>query len=133
MPPTVLEWPTPNSIAPSSPQLIPPPLENFPPPTFEYAMFDPVLQSSADFAGPSSHGSPSSVDAEPDLEHDDEEFDSIHFEVDYVPSESMRLRQATFSTDELEGVDGPDDASDVLMTPAESDLDEEENMSSPAP
>ena len=89
-------------------------------------MYDPVVQFSQDFPNPSSQGSPSSLAAEPDDDHD------------YSPPE-LRLRQAIFPEDEsLEGVDemsleGVDAVSDVLMTPAESELDDDEAASSPAP
>ena len=136
IPPTVLEWPTPNSMVPSSPSSPPPPLENLPPPTFDEALYDRVLHPSFDgfssqleFAEPSQGGSPSSVDAEPDLEDND---DSPFYQVngddplqDY-PEESVRLRKATFDSDD----EGVDDVTDVVMTPGESELDENESASS---
>ncbi|PIL25106.1 hypothetical protein GSI_12995 [Ganoderma sinense ZZ0214-1] len=140
IPATVLEWPTPNSIVPSSPSSPPPPLENLPP-TFDEALYDEVVQPSLDgihmlsssqleFPDPSQEGSPSSVDAEPDLEDND---DSSFYHAndddplqDY-PEESVRLRKATFGDSDDEGMD---DVTDVVMTPGESELDENDSTSS---
>ncbi|KAI0741559.1 cysteine proteinase [Daedaleopsis nitida] len=145
LPATILEWPTPNSMVPSSPSSPPPPLENLPP-SFDEALFDPVLQtgslaeiqlstSQLEFPNPSSQGSPSSVDAEPDLETDNDG-PFCHSDCDdgmqLYPETSVRLRRARFpgqegSGEEDEGIDNP---ADVLMTPAESETDENESLSS---
>ncbi|RDX48228.1 cysteine proteinase [Lentinus brumalis] len=141
VPPTILEWPTPNSMVPSSPSSPPPPLESLPP-SFDEALFDPILQSDGleglpstqlEFPDPSSQGSPSSIDAEPDEDNDNDgpfyqpDLDDVMDEY----SQELRLRKAKFpgddSVDEDEGVD---DGTDVLMTPAESELDENESSSS---
>lgn len=141
IPATVLEWPTPNSIVPSSPSSPPPPLENLPP-TFDEALYDQVVQPSLDdihllsssqleFPDPSQEGSPSSVDAEPDLEdNDDDPFYQANGDdplQDY-PEESVRLRKATFNDSDDE--EGMDDVTDVVMTPGESELDENDSTSS---
>ncbi|KAI1793553.1 cysteine proteinase [Ganoderma leucocontextum] len=137
---TVLDWPTPNSIVPSSPSSPPPPLENLPPPSFDEALYDQVvepdlggnqlLSSQLEFPDPSLEGSPSSIGAEPDLEdHDDNPFYQADVDdplQDY-PEESVRLRKATFGDSDDEGVD---DVTDVVMTPGESELDENESASS---
>ncbi len=142
IPATVLEWPTPNSIVPSSPSSPPAPLENLPPPSFDEALYDQVIQPSLDdgihllsssqleFPEPSQEGSPSSVDAEPDLEdNDDNPFYQVNGDdplQDY-PEESVRLRKATFEDSDDEEID---DVTDVVMTPGESELDENESASS---
>ncbi|EJF64133.1 cysteine proteinase [Dichomitus squalens LYAD-421 SS1] len=139
IPATILEWPTPDSMVPSSPSSPPPPLEGLPP-SFDDALYDPIVQSSPlaeiqlsaaqlEFPDPSSHGSPSSVDAEPDLEDNDESpFFQSSFDDDPtqdISDDSVRLRKANFSDDDDDEV--VDDATDVIMTPAESELDETEN------
>ena len=144
VPPTVLEWPTPSSMVPSSPSSPPPPLEGLPPP-FEYALRDPLLTEPA-YAGPSSHGSPSSVDAEPDLEHEDDDVDGDgdggpffshedEFDRAYEEAIAPRLRMATFPSagSELEDTESADNMTDVMMTPVESEVDESEAAASPAP
>ncbi|KAI0657997.1 cysteine proteinase [Cubamyces menziesii] len=156
-PPTILDWPTPESMPRSSPVSSPPPLDDQPPP-FGQALLDPVLQTSGfdgttlsrPFALPSlddddildrpsllelpdplSRGSPSSIDAEPDLENDDT--DSPFYDVDAdgndeydvsqdFSQDSVRLRNAVFAREE--GQDDDDNTTDVMMTPAESELDE---------
>ncbi|KAI8974530.1 cysteine proteinase [Trametes punicea] len=141
-PPTVLDWPTPNSISRSSPASSPLPLDDRPP-SFEDALFDPLVQSSVgleeiplgatqlELPDPLSRGSPSSIDAEPDLENDDtdsplyepdaEDVDQYDTNQDF-PQNSVRLRNAVFKREE--SVDDDGDTTDVMMTPAESELDD---------
>lgn len=80
---------------------------------------------------PPSRGSPSSIAAEPDLENDDT--DSPFYDVDAdgndeydvsqdFSQDSVRLRNAVFVRDESQEDD--DNTTDVMMTPAESELDE---------
>ncbi|KAH9852032.1 cysteine proteinase [Lenzites betulinus] len=139
-PPTLLEWPTPKSMPNTSPISSTLALDDRLP-SFDEAQLDPVMQSSLglgdlpliggelELPDPLSHGSPSSVDAEPDLENDDT--DSPFYQLDdgdeeYDASQdfsqdSVRLRNATFRR---EGSVEEDDGADTLMTPAESELDE---------
>lgn len=138
VPATILDWPTPSSMVPSSPSS-PPPLESLPPP-FDEALYDPIVQSSAlegielstsqlEFPDTTFRGSPSSVDAEPDLEDNDENpFLNPTFDDDSTQEfsqDSLRLRKAKFSDEDDDEV--VDDATDVIMTPSESELDEAEN------
>ncbi|KAI0372717.1 cysteine proteinase [Pilatotrama ljubarskyi] len=153
-PPTILDWPTPNSISRSSPASSPLPLDDRPP-SFDEALFDPVMQSSLglgeiplsatqlELPDPLSRGSPSSLDAEPDLEDDT---DSPFYQPDgdgddqynagrHFSQDSVRLRNAVFKRDE--SADDDEDATDVMMTPAESEADETDSaayeMSEDAP
>ncbi|OJT02905.1 Ubiquitin carboxyl-terminal hydrolase 4 [Trametes pubescens] len=139
--PTILDWPTPTSMNSSSPASSPLPLDDRPP-NFDDALLDPVMQSSLglgdlplvggqlELPDPLSRGSPSSIDAEPDLENDDT--DSPFYQPDGDGSDdydlsqdfsqdSVRLRNAVFKRD---GSPEEEDPADVLMTPAESELDE---------
>ncbi|RPD76448.1 cysteine proteinase [Lentinus tigrinus ALCF2SS1-7] len=139
VPPTILEWPTPNSMVPSSPSSPPPPLESLPP-SFDDALYDPILQSDGltglpstqlEFPDPSSRGSPSSIDAEPDDDNDGPFYQPDLDESMEYSQDSLRLRKAKFPGDEsLDEDEGLDDGTDVLMTPAESELDENESASS---
>ncbi|CDO75837.1 hypothetical protein BN946_scf184951.g35 [Trametes cinnabarina] len=145
-PPTVIDWPTPNSMSRSSPASSSPlPLDDRPPP-FDEALFDPLIQSSLGELGeipigasqlelpdPLSRGSPSSIDAEPDLENDDT--DSPFYDVDaeggdeYDANEdfsrnSVRLRNAVFKRSEPLDDDADGESTDMMMTPAESEMDD---------
>ncbi|OSD02956.1 cysteine proteinase [Trametes coccinea BRFM310] len=142
-PPTVLDWPTPNSISRSSPASSSPlPFDDRPPP-FDEALYDPLVQSSLgeiplgasqlELPDPLSRGSPSSIDAEPDLENDDT--DSPFYDVDAegddqydanqdFSQDSVRLRNAVFRRDGSADDDGDGETTDVMMTPAESELDD---------
>lgn len=125
----------------SSPASSPLPLDDRPP-NFDDALLDPVMQSSLglgdlplvggqlELPDPLSRGSPSSIDAEPDLENDDT--DSPFYQPDGEGSDdydlgqdfsqdSVRLRNAVFKRD---GSPEEEDPADVLMTPVESELDE---------
>ncbi|KAI0629147.1 cysteine proteinase [Trametes polyzona] len=135
-PPTELDWPTPKSMPGSSPTSSPLPLDDRPPP-FDEALYDPVVipsslglvPGSLEFPEPDSHGSPSSVDAEPDLDDTDSPFfqpDADGDEEEYNVSqdfsqESVRLRNAVFKRD---GSADDEESTDVMMTPAESELDD---------
>lgn len=140
VPPTILEWPTPNSMVPSSPSSPPPPLESLPP-SFDEALFDPILQTDGltglpptqlEFPDPSSRGSPSSIDAEPDDDNDGPFYQpDLDDSMGVFSQDSLRLRKARFPGDDsLDEDEGLDDGTDVLMTPAESELDENESASS---
>ncbi|KAI0666784.1 cysteine proteinase [Trametes maxima] len=141
-PPTVLEWPTPDSLTLSSPASSPAAVRDDPP-SFEDSQLDPVMASSlsgfenlpisaSQLVGADSlvPGSPSSVDAEPDLEHDDigspyeqrdsEGHDPYQGDVDDT-SHWMRLQDADFPSTET--LDGDGDATDVAMTPSETEDD----------
>ncbi|KAI0766593.1 cysteine proteinase [Trametes elegans] len=146
-PPTILDWPTPDSMSRSSPTSSPLPLDDRLP-SFDEALFDPVMQSSLndiplgatqlELPDPLSRGSPSSIDAEPDLEENDDT-DSPFYQPDreqYDPGQdfspdAMRLRHAVFRRAGSQDVDGDgevdEDGTDVMMTPAESELDETES------
>ncbi|KAI0644201.1 cysteine proteinase [Trametes meyenii] len=143
-PPTVLEWPTPDSLTLSSPASSPPAARDDPP-SFEDAQLDPVMSSSltgfgdlpisaSQFVGGDRlvPGSPSSIDAEPDLENDDigspfeqrdgEGREPYQSDVDYSTPQWMRLQGADFPLTQARLGDD-EDATDVAMGPSETEDD----------
>ncbi|KAH9940921.1 cysteine proteinase [Epithele typhae] len=107
-------WPTPNSSSRGSP---PPPLEttgeNV---SYGFTLFDPMTRSSADYPEVSSRGSPSSVDAEPDLEDIDDDVDGP-FSDEHV----LRMGNGGGPVDD-------DEVPDVTMlTPAESEVEDNDD------
>ena len=93
-----------------------------PPPRYE-SSYRHAFHSLLDLSGPdpSSQGSPSSLDAQPDLDDDDDNKTGESLDLDDLDSE------------DLEGVDDVTDVLTQITGPAQSDVDEDERPSSPGP